>query len=176
MESSARTSNAPDRRRMLAVYLRDHHAGSTAGLSLVRRCRRANDGTMWDDALAPIEAEIAEDRHALESIMSSLGVEPSAFKSAIAATGERLARLKSNGRLIGYTPLSRLIELETLAAGIATKRKLWRSLRHVSEVDAAQIERLIDRASTQLERVLELHSQAANEAFGNRRAAMTEAV
>jgi len=176
METSTPAGDAPDRRRMLAIYLRDHYAGSTAGLALVRRCRQSNRGNPWGRGLAPIEAEIEEDRLTLESVMGSLGVEPSPVKSAFAAIGERFARLKSNGRLIGYTPLSRLIELETLAAGIATKRKLWRTLRHVSEVNSSQMDQLIERATAQLDGVLDLHDQAAQATFENQSAAMSEAV
>src|SRR5262245_50708174 len=160
MDSSAR--------QFVEIYLRDHYSGSTAGLALVRRCRRANRGTMWDTMLAPIESEISEDRQSLESIMTKLGVEPSSIKSAFGAVGERITRLKSNGRLFGYSPLSRLIELETLAAGIESKRNLWRALRHVDEVtglDATLLDELIERAKSQRKRVLELHDRAAADVF-----------
>jgi len=176
MEPSTPAGDAPDRRRMLAIYLRDHYAGSTAGLALVRRCRQSNRGNIWDRGLAPIETEIEEDRLTLESVMGSLGVEPSPVKSSLAAIGERFARLKSNGRLIGYSPLSRLIELETLAAAIATKRKLWRTLRHVSELNTSQLDQLIERATGQLDRMSYLHDQAAQATFENQSAAMSEAV
>ena len=83
-----------------------------------------------------VEDEIADDRQTLRSIMQQLGIEPSAFKSALGAAGELLSRLKPNGRLVGYSPLSRLIELETLVAGIETKRNLWRALRRVPDVAA----------------------------------------
>ena len=169
----------PSAPRMLAIYLRDHHAGSAAGLSLVRRCRRANRGTAWDTALAPIEDEIAEDRQALESIMSRLGVEPSPIKSALGALGELASRLKPNGRLFGYSPLSRLIELETLAAGIESKRNLWRALRHGDEggvLDPSMLDGLIERAMSQRNRVLELHDRAAAETFLSSRASIGEPV
>jgi len=157
---------------MLEIYLRDHHGGSTAGLALARRCRRANEGTEWGDVLADIEAEIAEDQTALESIMNGFGIAPSPVKSAVGAIGERIARLKRNGRWTGYSPLSRLIEIEGLAAGIETKRNLWRALGHLdggNVVDAARLERLADRAGSQLERVRAAHDRAAAVTFAGHR-------
>ena len=115
----------------------------------------------------------------LESIMRVLHIEPSPIKPAVGAVGEVASRLKRNGRMFGYSPLSRLIELETLAAGIESKRNLWRSLRHVDDVDvldASLLDAPIERAESQRKRVLELHDRAAAEAFSVRRTAVSEAV
>ena len=84
--------------RPLAVYLRDHFAGATAGLALVRRCRREHAGTPLDTTLAGIEAQIDEDRRSLEDTMARLGIRPSGFKSALGSLGETVGRLKGNGR------------------------------------------------------------------------------
>jgi hypothetical protein len=40
--------------------------------------------------------------------------------------------LKLNGQLRGYSPLSRLDELELLQIGVAGKRRLWRALEHTT--------------------------------------------
>jgi hypothetical protein len=155
--------------RLLAVYLRDHFAGSTAGLALVRRCRRESAGTPLDHVLAGIDVEIDEDRRTLRGIMSRLGVEPSAFKSAVGSVSEKIGRLKGNGRLFRPSPSSRVVELEGLAAGIITKRNLWRALRAAAPergaVDVAELETLIERATSQFERVVDAHQRAAREAF-----------
>jgi hypothetical protein len=178
MTASARVPEGESSRRFLEIYLRDHHAGSTAGLALVRRCRRSNRGSTFDTMLAPVEDEIAEDRGTLESMMHELAIEPSPIKSALGALGEVAGRLKSNGRLFGYSPLSRLIELETLAAGIESKRNLWRALRHVDDVetlDASLLDALIERAESQRNRVLELHDRAAGVALAHDRTSVVEA-
>ena len=60
--------------------------------------------------------------HGGHGYMKELGVEPSPIKSGLGAIGEGWGRLKPNGRLFGYSPLSRLIERETLAAGIELNR------------------------------------------------------
>lgn len=159
-----------DRDRVLAVYLRDHFAGSTAGLALVRRCRRENAGTALENVLATIETEIDEDRRTLQAMMSRLGVSPSSFKSALGAAAEAVGRLKSNGRVLRRSPSSSVVELEGLAAGILTKRNLWRSLRaaaHRAALDVAELDTLIDRATSQLDRVLAAHEDTARSAFGS---------
>ena len=114
--------------RVLEVYFRDHFAGSTAGLALVRRCRRNNAGTELDQVLAGVETEIEEDRRSFQAMMSRLDVTPSAVKSALGSVAEVAGRLKGNGRVIRSSPSSPVVELEGLAAGIVTKRNLWRSL------------------------------------------------
>lgn len=161
-----------DSRRMLEIYLRDHYGGSTAGVALARRCRRANEGTEWSEAVAELETEIAEDQDTLKSMMSALGITPSPFKSAVGAVGEVIGRLKSNGRLWGYSPLSRLIELEGLAAGVEAKRNLWRALRHLDgsdDVGASRLDGLIERASSQLDRIRRAHDRAAAVTFAEDR-------
>jgi hypothetical protein len=70
---------------------------------------------------------------------------------------EKVGRLKPNGHLTTYSPLSRLLELEGLAGGIEMKRALWLALQE-SEAEAMQA--LIDRAVEQRER-LEPHRAAA---------------
>ena len=81
---------------------------------------------------------------------------------------EKVGRLKPNGRLVGYTPLGRLLELEALAAGVAGKRGLWRALGVVSLEDApphARLQELIASADGQLAEIERLHALAAEVAF-----------
>ena len=157
--------------RYLAIYLRDHHAGSAAGLGLVRRCRAANEGTAWEPMLAQLESEIAQDRRALGEMMRRLGVTPNVVKQAMGSLTQLAASLKANGHLTRYSPLSRLVELEALAAGIVTKRNLWRSLGEVADdhdgLRADELERLVEGATSQLERVLDGHRRAAVSALSD---------
>jgi hypothetical protein len=114
MEShdATRPLDAGASNRLLATYLRDHFAGSTAGLALIRRCRRNNAGGPLDDTLGPIETQIIEDRQALLEIMSSLEVAPSSLKSALGSMAEMVGRLKTNGQIVKYSASSRVVELE----------------------------------------------------------------
>lgn len=155
----------------LAVYLRDHLAGAAGGLALARRLHGNNPGTPYAGVLADLAREIAEDEATLRRLMSHAGVSPSQPKRFVALAGERAARFKLNGQLLGYSSLARVIELETLAGGVQAKQHLWRSLATVDAVAAAvlppdvDLAELQDRAESQLERIRELHAAAAEEAF-----------
>ena len=80
---------------------------------------------------------------------------------------EKLGRLKPNGRLRGYSPLSRVIELEGLAIGIAGKARMWRSLESTlgGRFAGLDLGALAERADRQRARVEELHRLAARRAF-----------
>ena len=156
-----------DATKRLETYLRDHFAGSTSGLALAKRCRESNVGTPYEPLLIDLESEIDDDRQSLRAIMSRLDVDPSEVKSAMGAVAEVIGRLKTNGHIREYSPSSRMVELELLAAGITTKRNLWRALRVTTrpELDTDELDRLIARATSQLERVLDGHERAATEAL-----------
>jgi hypothetical protein len=149
---------------LLAIYLNDHLAGSTAGVELARRLRGSNEGDPeFGPALAEICTEIEADREVLKAAMDQLGVGQSKVKPLAAVLGERLGRLKLNGRLRGYSPLSRLDELELLQIGVAGKRRLWRALEHTHASDLPDLElgALAERATEQLRRLEALHLKAA---------------
>ena len=167
MTISAR--DAPARSSPLAIYLNDHLGGSTAGLELARRTARAHQGTPAGEPLARVAAEIAEDREALLRIMGELGVPVQRYKMAVGWVSEKAARLKPNGRLLRRSPLSSVIELESLRIGIEGKAAGWRALRTVAarepRLDAALLDQLLDRAGAQADTVEELRLRAAAEAF-----------
>ena len=156
-------------RKLLGIYLNDHLAGSVAGVELARRIAKQNEGNAYGREMAAVAGEIEEDRVQLRRIMDRLGIRQKRIRLGIAWAGEKAGRLKPNGQLVGYSPLSRLIELEGLAIGITGKLSLWRSLERADdahpELDETEIKRLIDRAVSQLERVESLRLEAAREAL-----------
>jgi hypothetical protein len=153
----------------LAIYLNDHLGGSTGGLELARRTARAHRGTPAGEVLARVVAEIAEDREALLRIMRTLGVPVQRYKVAVGWAAEKAARLKPNGRLLRRSPLSSVIELESLRLGIEGKAAGWRALRTVAarepRLDEALLDRLLDRAGEQADTVEELRLRTAAETF-----------
>lgn len=155
--------------KYLRIYLQDHLAGSTAGLELARRTRGANEGTEYGPPLAKLADEIESDRRMLQGIMEDLGFGEDRLKIAGAWALEKVGRLKLNGELTSYSPLSRLVELEGLLTGITGKQGLWVSLLEVApsepRLDADLLGRLRDRAEEQLATVEELREKAAREAF-----------
>lgn len=161
--------SSPD--RLLAIYLNDHLAGATVGVELCRRLRSSNsDDEAMSGVLAEVCAEIEADRETLTRLMKSLGIRRGCLKPAAAWAGEKLGRLKLNGQLTGYSPLSRLVELEMLYIGITGKMQMWRALERT--LDAAEhrvdLVRLAERAGSQRDRVEDLHAIAATRAFASR--------
>lgn len=155
--------------KRIAIYLNDHLAGATAGVELARRLRGSNeDEPDFGPALAEICAEIESDRATLGAAMDQLGVGQSKLKPLAATLGERVGRLKLNGQLRGYSPLSRLDELELLQIGVAGKRRLWRALEHTRAGDLPGLDlgALAERATEQLRRLEALHLKAAALALG----------
>jgi hypothetical protein len=73
--------------------------------------------------------------------MRSHGVRPGRAKVAAAWLAEKAGRLKLNGELMRYSPLSRLVELDGLAAGIEAKRAMWLALGEESHAQRAQSQR-----------------------------------
>ncbi|HET7574332.1 MAG TPA: hypothetical protein VFJ99_04380 [Solirubrobacterales bacterium] len=155
-------SATPD--HLLAIYLNDHLAGSTVGVELARRVRSSNEGDAEFGApLAALCAEIEADRETLERLMDELEIGRSRLKTTGAFIGEKLGRLKPNGQLTGYSPLSRMLELEVLSAGVGGKLRLWRALASTLgvTVDGFDFDALASRAEDQLGRLADLHRRAA---------------
>jgi hypothetical protein len=152
------------RPELLAIYLNDHLAGSTGGVELARRARSSNKGTEFGEPLAGLCREIEADREALEAVMEELEVGRSRLKPALGWLGEKLARVKPNGQLRGYSPLSRVVELEGLVLGITGKLRLWRLLDElVGEDAAADFPALIARAEDQRAAVETLQLRATRQ-------------
>ena len=114
---------------LLRIYLNDHLAGSAAGLAVAKRCHSRNRSGPLGDFLADLVRQIREDQRSLKDVMRLVDAPVNPAKLAAARLLERVGLLKLNGRVTGYSDLSRLLELEGLAAGIEAKGCLWRSLR-----------------------------------------------
>lgn len=155
--------------RRLDIYLNDHLAGSTVGVELSGRAWRSNRGTELGDFLERLHREIIEDRKVLEDVMERLGVDRSVGKPAVAWVLEKAGRLKLNGQLRSYSPLSRLIELEGLEAGVTGKRSLWQvlatGLPDDPRLEGIDLARLEARAERQLSGIAEHRRSSAPEAL-----------
>ncbi|HMI82094.1 MAG TPA: hypothetical protein VK480_09935 [Solirubrobacterales bacterium] len=161
-------ADEPD--RLLAIYLNDHLAGATLGVGLARRLRSSNRGDAeMGEPLARICAEIEADRETLLELMDRLEIGRDPVKPVLAWVAERLGRLKLNGQLRGYSPLSRVLELEVLSSGIGGKMQLWNALeqRFGEGLDGFDFHALAARADDQGRRVEDLHLAAAKRALGS---------
>jgi hypothetical protein len=139
--------------RYLRIYLNDQLALGIAGRELARRSARANAGSETGAVLEEVARQVTADVLTLEGIMQQLGAPRSRVKPLLAALGERAGRLKLNGSLREYSPLSRFLELDFLLIGLDAKRQLWETLRDLAALPARlpgiDFDELIARAGGQ---------------------------
>lgn len=151
--------------RYLTIYLRDHLAAARAGLDLVRRVVDANEHNAIGARLDDFTTELDEEAESILQAMDLLGIEPSQLKMASAWLAEKAGRLKFNGQFTQYSPLSRLLEIELLTAGVQARRGLWKTMQDARklypELEDVTIDRFVERADQQLQRLDEMHRKAA---------------
>lgn len=156
--------------RYLAIYMNDQLALGVLWREVALRCKRANSGTALGTALEQVATQIAEDVETFEGLMARLGIPRTPAKPLLALAGERLGRLKPNGRLRGYSPLSRFEELDFLIMGIDGKVVLWANLRDHAGLGArlpgVDFDELIERARLQRSELEPFHGEAGRAALG----------
>jgi hypothetical protein len=152
---------------LLAIYLNDHLAAATGARDLARRAASSNRGSSYGAFLERLAAEIDEDRDTLLAIMRALDIGVDRLKVLGGWGAEKLGRLKLNGRVLGYSPLSRVVELEILAIGVTGKRSLWRALERLDRPDLAawDLPELAARAQRQLRGLERQRLKAVAEGF-----------
>jgi hypothetical protein len=153
--------------RLLSIYLNDHWAGSTGGAELAKRAAGANEESEYGPELQKLAEAIEEDREALSRVMDDFDVGKDPVKQAGGWLAEKVGRAKLNGQLVGYSPLSRLVELEGLHLGVSTKLSLWQILRanFGPRAGGEDMDALIARAESQLSALEDLRMRASAEAF-----------
>jgi hypothetical protein len=149
------------------TYLNDHRAGASAGTALVKRIWRSNRRTQWGPPIERVAQSIEQDLIVLDEVRAAAGVSGGDLKKVAALLTERAGRLKLNGHLLTYSPLSRVLELETLMSAIQAKQRLWATLRTAarshpewSDFDFAALEK---RGSEQTETLSQVHEWAVSE-------------
>ena len=154
---------------LLRIYLNDHLAGAMGGLQLARRAASANRSNEYGEFLSELVEEIESDVHTLEKLMDDAGIGRDRVKLLAAWSAEKAGRLKLNGRLLGYSPLSRVVELEILALGVDGKLSLWRSLEQLAPDDrrlrGIDLADLVKRARSQRRRLETRRLKAVRDAL-----------
>ena len=153
--------------QLRTTYLNDHLAASVAAVELARRSAQQNSGTALGDRLAELAEAIDQDRAALRSIMRQLGAGADPIKLSAGWMAEKLGRLKLNGRLFSYSPLSRLEEVELLLLGVEGKLLLWEALAEIplARYPEPPLDHLTSRARSQRQVLRRLRLQAVRSAF-----------
>ena len=104
-----------------------------------------------------------EDRATLRGIMRRAQVPPDLLMGTALQVGERLSRLKPNGRLVRRSPLTPLIEIEGLLDAVHAKAAGWWALdaAGLGASIAPELPTLIARADSQIERLRAIHASVA---------------
>lgn len=157
--------------KRLGIYLNDHLAGSVAGIELAVRTEAENRSNPVGRYLAAFLPELKHDQSILEGVMEALELKQDTLKTRAAWLSEKLARLKLNGTLVRYSPLSRLVELEGLCVATEGRLSLWRTLARLQPKDprlaAFDFEPLVFRGEAQLQALQHLRLQAVDVAFSD---------
>ena len=95
-----------DSLKYLSIYLDDHRAGATAGTDLARRLWRTNRSGPWGTELKEIRELIKAEKETLDSVRAAVGVSGGQAKRTLALLSAQVARLKPNGHLLRYSPLT----------------------------------------------------------------------
>lgn len=155
--------------RLLKIYLSDHLAGMVGILELANRSRRSNRGTPLGDYLETLARQLDLDRRRLEDLIDAVGGTRALPKQAAVWIAEKVGRLKLNGQLTGYSPLSRLIEIEGLILGVEANAALWHSVRRAADSTPAlggmDFDSAIERARAQRAELENHHRSAAEGAL-----------
>lgn len=135
------------------TYLNDHMGGATLGSALADQIRARNEGTPLGDMMAPIAAEIEEDRQTLDDLMEALDVGRNPVKQVGGWVAEKMSRIKFSGVGSGDAEHGNFMALESLALGVLGKRSLWVALKTVEDqhdtLAKLDLDALIERADAQ---------------------------
>lgn len=159
--------------RLLNLYLSDHLTGASAGAARISRMASDFVDTPVFATLSSIEAEIRAERSFLAQLVDDLGMRQMRHRQAIAVVGERLGRLKGNGRVLARSPMTLLLEAELMRSAVLGKRGVWQTLAENAEdlgLDPSVFHELSARALHQHERLDEVHAYARRTAFREDRA------
>jgi hypothetical protein len=124
--------------KRMRIYLDDHLALIVGEIELAARCRRSNEGGLLEALLRRLESDLAAQRQMIREVLpviaGSEGIE-SMVKRGAAWFAEKLGRFKLNDSLLEYSSLSRVVELETLAAAAQERIALWDSLATIAKTE-----------------------------------------
>lgn len=131
--SNGQRAHASDEERLFRIYLQDHLAVLRGAVELAHRVKQHCEEEWAREAATRFLSAILEDRKELLRVARDLDLEPSLVKEAGAWLGQKVGRLKLNGRVLSRSPLSTLVELEGMCMLAAHCEAAWRALEPVAD-------------------------------------------
>jgi hypothetical protein len=161
--------------RRLKIYLADHRALMVAEVELVGRCRSNNRCSALGDFLRQLDAELRKQQSLADDVFQRLGGKDTIegrLKQGAAWFAEKLGRFKRNDSLLAYSELSRLVEVEALAAAAQARLELWDNLesliREDPRFDDVAFSFLREQSQRHLDQLHMHRRHAARDAFARR--------
>ncbi|WKD56993.1 NAD dependent epimerase/dehydratase family protein [Corynebacterium capitovis DSM 44611] len=149
---------------LLRHLLANHLAGGRTAVERLDMMTLNYQDTPVFPQIAEAARDIRADRDFLELLAESFGMGPKAYQEAAAWAGEKIARLKPNGRVTERSPMALLLEAELLRSAVVGKIGLWEVLRDNASdlgLNAAFFDTLVDSAQSQLDLLNEVHAHAS---------------
>lgn len=118
--------------------------------------------------LSGLAAEIERERELLRELIHDLGTRQRPHRQAAARLGEHLGRLKLNGRLLGRSPMTLVLESELMRAAIMAKIGGWQTLAELAPqlgLEPSTFARLTEHAAAQIKILDSVHEHARRNAF-----------
>jgi nucleoside-diphosphate-sugar epimerase len=153
---------------LFGLYLSDHFTGATFGLERMERIVTAYRDTPFHGELAEVAEQIRAERELYRSLLDALDVPRRRPRQVAAWVGERVGRLKLNGRLVERSPMSAVLEAELMRSAILGKIGGWQTLEeHAAELglDPEQFHELIGTARDQIAMFDRFHAYVRERAF-----------
>ncbi|RCK69967.1 hypothetical protein DT076_08125 [Desertihabitans brevis] len=149
----------------LVTYLRNHEAAAGAGRDLFHRAAASHRERPWGADVERLAGDVDSDIEALRQILREVGASPDHLSRTALQLGERVGRLKPNGRVLRRSALSDLVEVEGMLDAVQAKAEGWRALvaAGLSRVGDVDVEALLQRAEDQRERLRGIHARVAAE-------------
>ena len=149
------------------IYLNDHRGLLAAEQALAARSLSSNEGTDLGHLLQAVVDQNAADQVVVDQLLERTDGSQNPLKRFAAIIGERFGRLKMNGQLTGYSPLSRVIEVEALLASTAMRRGMWNAVVAMAIDDGVTTDAATraEHAARQHSRLGEHHAAAVRSAF-----------
>jgi hypothetical protein len=150
-----------------------------AGLELAKRCYSSNKESTLGDFLERLIPQLEQERDAVKQVLHSLSASDSLLKNVAAWGAEKLGRFKLNDTLLSYSPLSRVVELETLLAGIDAQILMWEVLECCVADEAAfpadiDCARYVNEEKALRRKLKAFHTEAAKTAFRSKDASTSQ--
>ncbi|MBW3591685.1 MAG: hypothetical protein KY393_07555 [Actinobacteria bacterium] len=155
--------------RYWSIYLNDNLALMVGAQTLARRAARSNKRSELGVYLGALASELETDIADVRNVMEQLSVPVSRVKVPAVRIGAFFGRLKLNGRILKYSGLSKVVELEALCLLAASKQRFWESIADVDVENLAELNpsALAARSGRQLKRLSELRRDAARRALAD---------